>query len=110
LTPEGNSNYSNIVLNWQPTATLISTVEDKEGVCVFPNPSYGAIHLSFQKELHNVKFEVSDFTGRIVYSENCDRITQGMKNLNISGMPAGTYLLTIHSQESYFTFKLLIED
>ncbi|NQU34142.1 MAG: DUF2271 domain-containing protein [Bacteroidetes bacterium] len=110
LTPTGDTHYSTVSLKWQPTATLISSYEDKNGVNVFPNPSNGAITLYFYKELLNAKLVVSDLAGKIVYSENTKLIPEGSKTLNISGMPAGIYMLSIRSDESYFTYKLLIEE
>jgi len=110
LTPAGDSHYSSVSLNWQPTATLISSYEDKNGVNVFPNPSNGAITLNFHKELLNAKLIVSDLSGKIMYSENSKLIPEGTKTLNISGLSAGIYMLSIRSDESYFTYKLLIEE
>lgn len=109
LTPGGNSNFSGISINWQPTTTLISSVDDKNGVYVFPNPSKGAIKLNFQKELLNVKIEVSDLSGKILYSEKQQQIALGVKTLDISDVPEGMYLLTIFSENSYFTYKLVID-
>ncbi len=110
LTPDGNSNFSAISLNWQPTTTLITSVENKNSVSVFPNPSNGVINLNFQKELLNVKLEVSDISGKILYSEKHQQIALGIKALDISNMPAGIYLLIIYSEDSYFMYKLLIDE
>lgn len=109
LTPEGTSNFSGISLNWLPTTTLISSVEDNNTVSVFPNPSNGVIHLNFQKELPDVMIKVSDFSGKILYSEKHQQIVPGVKTLELSNMPPGLYLLTIYSENSYNTYKLVIE-
>lgn len=108
LTPAGTSNFSGISLNWLPTTTLISSVEDNN-VNVFPNPSNGVINLNFQEELPDVIIEVSDFSGKILYSEKYQQITLGVKTLDISDMPPGMYLMTIYSDNSYNTYKLVIE-
>lgn len=109
LSPAGNSNFSAISLTWQPTATLIFNVEDKNGVSVFPNPSKGAIKINFQKELLNVTLEVSDFSGKILYVEKHQQIITGIRTLDLSDMQAGMYLLTINSEDNYFAYKLLID-
>jgi hypothetical protein len=109
LAPEGNSHFSAITLNWQPIINIISSVEDKTGVSVFPNPSNGTIKLNFHKELLNVNLEVSDFSGKILYAEKHQQTELGMKNLDLSDIPSGMYLLTIYSDDSYYAYKLVID-
>jgi len=108
-TPEGTSNYSAISLSWQPATTLLFSIEDIEGVNVFPNPSKGLIELNFQKELLNAELEVIDFSGKIMYAERFQQPTPGIKTLDISGITPGLYLLIISSENSYFRYKILVE-
>ncbi len=109
LTPEGTSNYSAINLTWQPAATLLFSVEDINGVNVFPNPSKGAIELDFQKALPNAKLEVINLSGKLVYAERFQQPIPGIRTLDISGISAGAYLLIISLENSYFRYKIIIE-
>lgn len=110
LTPEGNTNFSDVSITWQPTVTLLSASEDAEGILVFPNPSNGEIRLNFQEELHQVKLNVSDLSGKTIYTEESPLIIPGIKSLDLADVPQGIYLLTINSGETYFRFKLVIDN
>lgn len=110
LTPEGDANFTAVSLNWQPSTSLISSVEDKNGVCIFPNPSNGEIKLNFQEEMLNVRLEVTDLSGKLMHSEKQAQIGLGMKSVDISDIPNGMYLLTIHSETGFFSYKLVIDN
>ncbi len=109
LTPDGNANYSAVTLSWQPTTTLLYTVEDINGVNVFPNPSQGAVKINFQKVFFNTKLEIIDLSGNKLYDEKFQQITPGIKTLDLKDIPSGLYLLVITSEDSYFTYKILVE-
>ena len=110
LTPEGNTNFSSVSLSWQPTASLLSSIKNNEGIFVFPNPAKGVIKMDFGKELTNVMINVTDLTGKILHSEKYNQILSGIKTVNLSEIPAGVYILTVNSKETYFTYKILLED
>lgn len=108
LSPNGNNNYSSININWQPTATLISTIEEKGGIGVYPNPTTGSVQINIQKDLHDVELSLADLSGKIVYREKQQSIITGIKILDISQEPAGIYLLSIKTEDEYFRYKLIV--
>ncbi|WP_340115031.1 T9SS type A sorting domain-containing protein [Maribellus mangrovi] len=107
--PAGNSNYSSVSVNWQPTATLVTSLEDKNGIGVFPNPSGGNVQLKFQQELKNVELTVFDLAGKTFYREQVETVLPGQKALDLSGLPANMYLLSIKSDKKFFNYKLIVE-
>ncbi len=107
LTPDSTENFYNVSLSWKPVSTLISAVEGADGVCIFPNPSKGAINLNFQKELNNVKLEIADISGKLCYTESLPQLSPGLKTLDLSDLPASMYVLKVSSDESYFTYKII---
>lgn len=109
LIPEGDSNYSAVNISWQPTATLVGTLEARKGISVFPNPSKGEVRLNFQKELQNVDLTVSDLTGKTIWLEHQNSIPAGLKAIDLTGLPTGMYLLGVKNETEYFSYKVIIE-
>jgi len=107
--PTGNSNYSSVAISWQPTATLVGTLEAPKGVSIFPNPTQGAVQLKFEKELQNVDLTISDLTGKTIYREHQQIIPAGIKTLNLSGLPPNMYLLSVKTETEYFSYKVVLE-
>jgi flagellar hook assembly protein FlgD len=108
ITPGGNSNYSNIVIDWQPTATLLNTVEDEDGICIYPNPVDGIVHIKFQKKLSNVSISVFNTAGKLVRRESAEMQEAGTKSLDLRNYSTGLYLISIQSREGNFNYRVVI--
>jgi hypothetical protein len=80
-------------------------------VSVFPNPSNG----EFTLELNAAKSVVASLSiannlGMAVYSEKDVAINgKTVKNLNLTGLSSGIYMLTLQNGEMKITQKLLIK-
>jgi hypothetical protein len=80
-------------------------------VSVFPNPSHG----EFTLELNSVKSMVADLTitnslGMRVFAEKDVNVNgKTVKNMNLSGLSAGIYLLTLQNGEMKISQKIVIK-
>jgi Secretion system C-terminal sorting domain len=92
------------------TSTL-STSVDKEHVRIVPNPSFGEFKILFGllKDTE-LKIEVTDLSGRVVYSEPKRKEIEGHKELRVdlSMLPQGMYLCNIITTEGVITNKITI--
>ena len=66
---------------------------------LFPNPTTGAITLQVSTELADVKMQVFDATGRIVFFQD-NMIVQGSISLDFSYLSTGTYTCLLYTSPS----------
>lgn len=108
LTPTGTTNYSNVVIDWKPLATLIGTIENFDNECSFPNPSTGKVNIDFTRELQDASVKVINSKGESIYSERNIQIPVGTKVIDLANKPNGLYFITIQTAELKSTYKVLI--
>ncbi len=72
---------------------------------VYPNPTNGLVYLQFDKASQNtVVVEVSDLKGQLLYAQKFD--SNGQKNIDVSNLQSGIYLLKIKSNNFVKVLKL----
>ncbi|MBO4382401.1 MAG: T9SS type A sorting domain-containing protein, partial [Bacteroidales bacterium] len=82
----------------------IPTVEQSRELKVYPNPTYGSVTVQHESTLIE-RVTVTDLYGRTVA---IIPINDYQGNLNLSGLPAGVYLLNIEFEnKDIVTTKLL---
>lgn len=100
-----NLGFTGTVVGIKDQSTLTSAVD------VFPNPSKDLVNLKFNtSEAQKIKIEISDISGKLVYSENIETL-KGESNhqLNVSTLEKGTFLIRIIGEKNSETRKLIIE-
>lgn len=108
LTPTGNSNYTDVVVNWTPTVTLVNQIKNNEGISVFPNPSKGIVNLDFKNPMQSAKVTVENESGAIIYSTNLENDFTGNLNLDLNDYAKGIYFVKVTTKENKFIYKLLL--
>lgn len=84
LFPDTNSECQ--LIDVVPPAGRISAP-----VCVFPNPSSGGFTVDVRNCTNAEAVRITNLTGQTVYQKTID----GKERMNIPGLPAGTYVLTV---------------
>ncbi len=127
ITPEENGSYSAIVIYQTGCETQTRTVsfrvqeEDDTDVItgqddikptnwkVYPNPSAdGNFVLEFDISLtEDTEINIFDATGRIVYTQSLKK-GSNKKQINLSKMAQGMYVLKAHSDKQIFVKQLII--
>ena len=110
LTKAGTGPYShslsNLDNNRQRTTGIQSHMADK--FYVYPNPTKGLVTVwSDEFEITQGEILVSDLMGRIVMHENFEQNFSGRLEIDISGQPAGSYLVQLKTGGQIFYQKLL---
>ena len=76
---------------------------------IYPNPSSSIVNIKWiDLPAGNAEIIISDAPGRVVMSETFVPGGAHSKQLDLSGLKDGVYLLKIRSGASYFTSKLVL--
>lgn len=92
-------------------ATSVNNIEDfKSPVQVFPNPSNGTFTLTFEtKKQHSVRINVTDLTGRVIWSEDVLSLNgKYTRNFSSDNLAAGVYMINVLTDGKTSTRKLVI--
>jgi hypothetical protein len=78
-------------------------------LAVFPNPaeSYATVELKLENTADAI-LTVSDVTGRVIYYENLNNVSQERLTLDVSKYAAGTYFVKITTAEGIKTERLVV--
>jgi hypothetical protein len=108
LTPTGTTNYSNVTVDWVPTATLVESVSNNS-VSVYPNPSKGLLYLKMQQSIPSAKLSVVNSLGAVVYQKNIEEGYTGNMNIDLSSFSNGLYFVKLKSPEQEFVYKVILQ-
>ncbi len=90
-SPSDDSNFTGILLSWQPSGVGIEEVNAPLQFHVQPNPSAdGIFNLSFNQA---DKVKVFDLNGKLMIEENVKGLTQ--KQLNLNAFQNGYYVIEV---------------
>ena len=89
---------------------LVIEENSVESLLVYPNPaSYGSVQVSTRGFAGEIKLEVYDLQGRIVYSDRIENTQSSERALiDISGLSNGTYVVRMVSSQKQLATKLVI--
>ncbi|MEL7121001.1 MAG: T9SS type A sorting domain-containing protein [Bacteroidota bacterium] len=64
----------------------------------WPNPSSGLLNIQMEAFIGNAaQVKIYDLTGRVLYTENLGIVYQSQQQLDLSGLEAGVYIVTVES-------------
>lgn len=78
----------------------------KAGFNVHPNPTQSNIFLELPSYIDKATIEVSDLTGRTLKVQAFEKKGQDVQ-LSLSGLNAGTYMLSIHHEQNTWTTRVV---
>jgi len=70
----------------------IGELETEEGIVVYPNPTDGVFHISFASELKDARMEITDVTGKLVYTQD---ISSTLVKADLTQLSAGFYKVRV---------------
>ncbi len=88
------------------TLTSVKEITEQNVINIFPNPFFNKIALQYQQHSNTKIKEATIFnsTGEIVFEK---KVAQTLYELDLSFLPNGVYFLTIHTEKSTITKKLV---
>ena len=108
LTPAGTTNFTNLVIDWNPIATLIGSVENFDNVNIYPNPTTGMVNINFNNELEGASMKVINSAGKTVVSKSNLKIPAGTKLIDMSNYQNGLYIISFESGKLKYNYKFLL--
>lgn len=112
-----NGAFAGVVSAGVPALTLnlsiVTSVGDVElpqhAVSVFPNPtsSNATVELSFEQPT-NVTVTLAEMNGRVIRFDRIENVVNEYHNLDVSSLPAGTYIVKVSSKEGAAVRKLVV--
>jgi hypothetical protein len=90
----------------------VSTVYAAEGgkFSVYPNPATDVLNLNFEAdEATDVMYILTDIAGRVLNVTQSSNVTTDTQTMDVTGLPAGVYMLTAKSSEKSWTEKVIID-
>ena len=89
-----------------PKEVITAVEPTRSAFTVYPNPVHGKMRIDGPLMQQNVQMTVADIAGRAVIREN--RKINGRTELDVSKLPAGTYLLQVESQQHQVTTRFIV--
>jgi len=77
-----------------------------DGIKVYPNPSSGKVSVEIPEINKNTTLKVINLLGGIVYSET--NILSNRLEIDLSGLPTGSYMVLLKSNTAVFSRKILL--
>jgi hypothetical protein len=85
---------------------------DQQLLSLYPNPARENVFVDISlKKPSDVTLELVDLIGRVVYTDNLGLLPSGRHNglpIELSNLPAGTYLVRMHGTRTADTKKLIV--
>lgn len=85
---------------------ISKTISVLPGESAYPNPFVKEVNISVGKEYRTATIKVLDTGGKIVYSGK-HTADDGIYSLNLEYLPAGIYMLQLHTGTGIKTFKII---
>ena len=101
-----NSAFVNITVN---ACTGVEGSSLANGVNVYPNPNSGEFTVSINANVGDVKMEILDMQGRVVYASAENNVQIGFtKQISMNEMPNGIYMLRLTSNDGRRIIKISV--
>jgi hypothetical protein len=109
-TLAGNSNFSDVKIEWKPTVTMVDQIQNGDDISVFPNPTTGIVNLDFKNPMHDARVIVESETGSTIYRNELKNDFKGSLKIDISNYARGIYFVKVVTKENQFVYKLLLDN
>lgn len=109
LTPTGNSNYTNVKVDWVPVSTLGVSSGLKGLSGIYPNPTTGILNLEIKESIPGAKLALYNSLGEQVYKIDVENGFTGNMRLDISDFRNGMYLLKLISPQDQYVYKVMLQ-
>lgn len=112
LVAENNcgDDYYYVVLSFEDGGVTTITDPDLENLALlYPNPTSGntTLDMNFDR-FYNVVYEIYNNVGQVVGGANLGSVMQHRQILDVSDLPAGTYMIRVQADEKSFIKSLVI--
>jgi len=90
------------------TSNPVIGTGEEVGLSVFPNPVTTNLNFKVEfEEARDVRYILTDVSGRVLLLFNSDNVTQETKSINIEQFPAGVYFFTAETEKGAKTQQII---
>jgi hypothetical protein len=90
------------------TSNLMIQEGEEIGLSVFPNPITTNLNFKVEfEEARDVRYILTDVSGRVLLLFNSDNVTEETKSINIEKFPTGIYFLTAETAQGSKTKRII---
>jgi hypothetical protein len=86
---------------------IVKEIFLSEEILYYPNPTRGEVNVFVNGEDSGVKMSVFTTKGDLLFTRNQEILDTRKTGLDLSGVPAGTYLITLEGKTVRKTFKIV---
>ncbi len=106
-TPANDGNFTNISLQWIPTATGIERISVNPEINVYPNPTNGKFNVDFDKA---GRIKVINTLGSVVYEEKIDGYSAGTKSIDLTNFANGIYFISVSNDQGTSNYRIILNN
>lgn len=111
-TNSSNKIYNNKCFGSSSRKTVIKKDNDELAtftINIYPNPTTDILNIKLNNFTENkVKASLTNLSGQIVYAVTLDNTEEGIKEINVSELAKGIYILNIETSEKLITRKKIV--
>ncbi|MEJ5049669.1 T9SS type A sorting domain-containing protein [Chryseobacterium culicis] len=101
VLPECSKGISNDNINKKMQTEIDSQTDSK--TVIFPNPTKGLLQIKTRKEINELF--LYDLAGKIIMRK--EKLLEGKNTIDLTSYPQGIYLVRIHTNDQWETFKVI---
>ncbi len=109
LTPDGNTHYSNVSINWEPVSTLVEFNDNPDNISVYPNPSSGMLNLKINESLPSARLMIKGVSGAILSVKEIENGFSGDYNIDLSSYQNGLYMIILDTHQKKYIYKTILQ-
>lgn len=94
------------IMEFNFAATAIGTVANAKGIALYPNPANGSFTLQLPEGIKAANVRMCNVLGAVSYS---GRVTDNKTSINLEGLPAGMYTVTVTSDNQTWHSNLMVK-
>jgi PQQ-dependent dehydrogenase (s-GDH family) len=94
------------IMEFDFSPTSIGTVSKANGISLYPNPATGSFTLQLPQGINAADVRMHNVIGALVYS---GRVTENRTVIELGGMPAGIYAVSVASEQNTWHSNLVVK-
>jgi len=108
LSPEDDGDFTNVTLDWIPSTTGITSIDNTGAFSVFPNPSNNKIYIDFPSNAPACHIYIVNTLGQEVYNEKEYKHQTGVKVIDLSTLQNGIYFVNVEMNSKIYTTPIVL--
>jgi hypothetical protein len=106
--PANTANLLSMSVDWTPSSSGVDGELENKSIKVYPNPTSGLLNIEFKIPHDETLLSVIDESGKVVYNESLTNVPVGLKTLDLTGIPSGSYFCRLRFRNDEIVFRVMV--